>query len=269
MSFLALLLAVVPAAPNVPNVAVTGFSVVDLSAQRAEFYTEHFADRLADQGLRVVTPREISTPLGMERQRALLGCQDDAAKSCLIEMANALGVDGVVLGTVAKVGAEFQINLKIIASSSGRRLAVHSSKVSSEGAIVDALTQAAPSMASQVNAALGRTSAATGSVRAWWWLPATVGVLAAAGGTVGLVVAENSRARLVSGESLGPTTGTELFESGKTARTLGWVGVGVGAIAIGTAVGFLLAGGSSTSSVTPVATLSADGASIGFVGRLP
>lgn len=267
LSLIALLLAAAPASPKPPNVAVTTFSVVDLSAERAEFYTEHFADRLADQGVRVVTPREISTLLGLERQRALLGCQDDAASSCLIEMANALGVDGMVLGTVAKVGTEYQVNVKIIASDNGRRLAVHSAKVGGEGAIVDALTQAALSMAAQLNASLGRAPA-TGGARSWWWLPASIGALALAGGTVGLVVAENSRARLASNEQLGTATAMQVLESGKTARTLGWVGIGVGAIAIGTAVGLLVAGGPSAS-VTPVATVTPDGASIGFVGRLP
>jgi TolB-like protein len=266
-SFIALLLAVAPASPKIPNVAVTTFSVVDLSAERAEFYTEHFADRLADQGLRVVTPREISTLIGMERQRALLGCGGDASSSCLVEMANALGVDGVVLGTVAKVGTEFQVNLKIIAADNGRRLATHSAKVGSEGAIVDSLTEAARSMAGQLGISLRPPGAQSGA-RSWWWLPASIGVLAAAGGTVGLVVAENSRARLAGNEQLGPALATEVLDSGKTARTLGWVGVGVGAVALGTAAALLVAGGPSAS-VTPVATVTSDGASIGFVGRLP
>jgi hypothetical protein len=99
-------------------------------------------------------------------------------------------------------------------------------------------------------------------------LPAGVGVLALAGGTAGLIGAENARARLASGERLPESTALEVFESGKTARTLGWVGLGVGVLAAGTAVGLLIAGGSSAK-VMPVAAVTGEGASIGLVGWLP
>lgn len=269
MLITALLLTVLSAPPKV---AAARFAVVDLSEARADFYTEHFADRLADQGLRVVTPREVATIVGMDRQRALLGCAE-AAASCLVEMANALGVDAVVLGTVAKVGSEFQVNLKIIAAENGRRLAAFSTKVASEGQVVDALTSAAPAMAKELAAALGRplqektaSASASPGARGLWWLPATVGVLALAGGTVGLVSAESARAKLASGEPV--PNAAAVLESGQTARTLGWVGLGVGVLAVGTTVGFLLSG-SSSSNVVPVAALTGDGASIGVVGRLP
>lgn len=257
------LIAAVVAAP--PKVASTRFSGVDISDERAEFYTEHFADRLADHGPRVVTQREIATLLGMERQRALMGCSEETS-SCLVELANALGVDAVVLGTVAKVGTEFQLNLKIIASSDGRRLAASSAKVSSESALLDALTNAAASMATELTHELSPPRAAPGP-RVWWWLPAGIGALALAGGTVGLVIAENSRARLAS-EQLPAATAVQLLESGRTARTLGWIGLGVGLLAAGTTAGLLFFGGSS-SSVTPVAAVSGDGASFGVVGVFP
>lgn len=212
---LAVLLLSVSATP--PKLGAVRFSVIDLSEERAEFYTEHFADRLSEQGVRVVTPREVATLLGMERQRALMGC--DESTSCLVELANALGVDGVVLGTVAKVSNEYQVNLKIIASSNGRRLSTRSLKVSSEGEVIDGLTTSAHAMALELSAALGRPLEARSGPGAWWVIPASVGVLAAAGGAVGLVVAENSRARLASGEPLEPSAAAALFESGKTART--------------------------------------------------
>lgn len=75
-----LLLCVLSAAPKV---AVTRFSVIDLRDARAEFYTEHFADRLHDQGVDVVTPREVQALLGLDRQKQLLGC--DESSSCVTE----------------------------------------------------------------------------------------------------------------------------------------------------------------------------------------
>lgn len=247
------------------KVAATRFAVVELSEERANFYTEHFADRLADEGLRVVTPREVSTMLGLERQRALLGCSEES--SCAVELAAALGVDALVLGTVAKVGAEYQVSVKIIASEDGRRLAAQSARVKREEQVLEALSAAAANMASQLNAALGREPV-SGGARRWWWVPAGVGVLATAGGVVGLLTAEGARARLAGGERLDAAAATQALATGTTARTLGWVGVGVGVVAAGTAVGLLLSGGSSAA-VTPVATVGSDGASIGVVGRLP
>ncbi len=257
----ALLLSLLTAAPKV---AAARFAVVDLSEARADFYTEHFADRLADQGLEVVTPREITTLLGLERQKAMLGCEETSA--CLTEIAHALGVDAVALGTVAKVGTEYQVNLKIISAQNGRRLAAHSVKVPTESQVVDALTAAASSMARDLRAGLGRPLEKGGTRSSWWWLPATIGVLGAVGGTVGLVSAESARAKLAT-EPLSMTGANELLQSGQTARTLGWVGVGVGVVGVGTAVVLVLSG--SSSNVMPVASLSAEGASFGVVGRLP
>src|SRR3990172_8953663 len=85
-----LLLLTVAAAPI--KVATMRLNLLDSSESWADFYTGYFADRLIDQGLEVTSPRELTALLGLERQRQLLGCEDDS--SCLIEIAGAIGVDG-------------------------------------------------------------------------------------------------------------------------------------------------------------------------------
>ena len=114
MLFVLLSLAVTVApAPSI-KVAATRLNAVDASAERADFYTEFLADRLADQGVEVTSPREVAALLGLERERALLGC--DEASSCITELAGALGVDALMLGDVAKLATGFQVNVKVLSA---------------------------------------------------------------------------------------------------------------------------------------------------------
>ena len=131
------------------KVAVTRFNFVDASDGRVDFYTEHFADQLAEQGIEVSSPREVTTLLGLERQRQLMGCTDQAS-SCLAEIAAALGVDGVMVGDLARVGSTFQMNLKVFDASNGKRLATSSSSAKSEEELLAKLTSAAQMMAQQL-----------------------------------------------------------------------------------------------------------------------
>lgn len=78
------------------------------------------------RGISVMSPDEISSLLSLERQKALLGCNDD---SCVSELSASLGVDRVLAGSVSKLGASYLVFLKLlntktgsIASQSDRRL---------------------------------------------------------------------------------------------------------------------------------------------------
>lgn len=261
-----------------PKIAAVPFNVVDLSSDRATFYTEHFGDRLVDQGVEVVTPREMGALLGLERQKQLVGCSEENS-SCVTELANALGVEGLLLGDIVKLPAGFQLNLKIISASSGKRLAAFSSQVADEGTLISTLTQAASPMAEQLARALGRTlspvavvatappppSAPSGGARRLWWIPAAVGGLALVGGVVGLAGAERSRVTLEN-ERLDAQSAAGVLSTGQTARTLGFVGVGVAGLAAA-ATGVLLLGTSAP--VSPVAALTPSGGMIGVRGSLP
>jgi TolB-like protein len=65
----------------------------------------------------VVTPSEISTVLGFERQKMLMGCREDT--SCMTEIGSALGVDRLLMGSLAKLGQSWLVHLKLIDSSKG------------------------------------------------------------------------------------------------------------------------------------------------------
>jgi hypothetical protein len=120
-------LLVVSAAPL--KLAMVDFRQVGLSADKATYYSELLALRLAeDEGLSIVTPKDVSALLGMERQKELLGCSD-ASTQCVAELAGALGTEGIVTGQLAKVGDKFQLSVKIIAADGRGTLYQHASQL--------------------------------------------------------------------------------------------------------------------------------------------
>lgn len=114
-------LAVTLAAVSPLKVASLGFSSVGIDPELAAFYAQHFAQRLADPAVRVITPEDVAVLLGHERQKQLLGCADEST-SCIAELAGALGADGVLSGSLARVGKKLSVTIKIIDPSSARPL---------------------------------------------------------------------------------------------------------------------------------------------------
>jgi hypothetical protein len=203
------------------RLAAPGLSVVGINADVGRFYTEHIAQQLKLLGLEVVTMREIESLLGMERQRELLGCTNEAS-SCIAELANALGTDGVLLGDIGRLGMRYTINLKIVAGDNGRTLAVFSGTATSDDEVVDTLTKAARSLATDATRALGRApprppavQASGISLRKLAVIPAAIGVISLGTG-IGLLAWSNADynalktgAPLSQGQTLaarGPTT---------------------------------------------------------------
>jgi hypothetical protein len=58
----------------------------------------------------VVSQRDVTTLLGLERQKQLLGCSDES-QSCLAELSGALGARFVISGSIARLGEAWQLTL--------------------------------------------------------------------------------------------------------------------------------------------------------------
>ncbi len=264
------------------RVALPELSGVGLEKGLVSFYSEHLAQQLTLQGVRVVTAKEIATLLGVERQKQLLGCTE-AAQSCIAELANALGAEGILMGDVAKVGTTYQLNLKVLAAASGKRLAQYTSSSESEEQVLRELSKAAQGMAAALATSLGRTlkpdlaaltalqqSQSRAGFRKVAWVPALAGAVLAGGGTAALVIA-GGKYRQLDAPSGSYTLGDAraLRDDGKLLQTFGWVGVGVGAAALATGGLLLFLGREPDSSSTAAISV---GAGPGFVtvsGRLP
>jgi len=155
----------------------------NVTAEAAEFVSEHFAARLAETpGLEVTTRKAIVTLLGLERQRQLLGCADDST-SCMEELAGALGAEVVLVGELARLDRSLQANLRVMEAKTARVL--HSSVVraGTQEALLDKLDDATKEMGATLQAHFGLA-------RPTRWQPwvlfgagrAAAGVLAMAGG---------------------------------------------------------------------------------------
>jgi hypothetical protein len=264
------------AAPAPIKVATMRLNLVDQSESKADFYTDHLSDRLGEQGLNVTSPREVAAILGMERQKQLLGCSEGS--SCLAEIANALGVDGLVMGDIAKIGSSYQVNLKVIDSQTGKKLATFSAMVGSEPEVVTTMTLAAAKLANDVAASVGRplgerhlgttsvsqTSTSAGGARRFWWIPAIVAAGGVALAVIELLSAQANLNALVANNFSTPADGQAAYTNGVTARTLGYTGIGVGIAGLA-AMGALLIWGSDAP-VTPVAFFAPGTAGLAFSG---
>lgn len=84
--------------------------------------TEAIASELGARGyFQVLTQKELTTLLGLERQKQLLGCSDDAS-ACLAELSGAVGARFVMNGTLARLGEAYQLTLSTLDSQKAQPL---------------------------------------------------------------------------------------------------------------------------------------------------
>jgi TolB-like protein len=110
---LALLSAAAPAEKS--KLAVTALTAAgEVDPAIAQAITELVTAEVSARGFfEPISSAEITTMLGAERQRQLLGCNGEEG-SCITELAGALGAGFVMTGSLAKVGGVFQLNLQVI-----------------------------------------------------------------------------------------------------------------------------------------------------------
>ena len=181
------------------KLASPGLTLVDVPADTGAFYSDHLAQKLSLRGIRVVTPKEIQALLGLERQRQLLGCSE-LSGSCFTELANALGADGIVIGTIAKLGDRYHLDVKVLGASTGTQLGLYSGEADDEEAVIEELTRAADALAPALLRALGKEPSGDTSIEAP--VPPS-GALHRRGPLVGALAALDVLTRSVSPEILG------------------------------------------------------------------
>ncbi len=135
------------------KVAAPGLSGVNASGDLLTFVNDHLSQELSLEGIEVTTPAQIAAVVGIERQKQLLGCGES---QCAAELANALGVDAILLGSVAKLGGVIQLDTKLIGASDAKVVTLFSKRLDSEAQLLDAMTEAARAMAPQLAKKLGR-----------------------------------------------------------------------------------------------------------------
>jgi TolB-like protein len=101
-----------------PKLIVTALQAAGgVDAAIASTLTESVSAEVAKRGyFDVVSSNDIQTLLGMERQRQMMGCSDDAT-NCLTELAGAIGARFVMSGSITKLGEAYQLNLQTLDSN--------------------------------------------------------------------------------------------------------------------------------------------------------
>jgi hypothetical protein len=234
--------------------AAPEFSTVGVEEAIGRFASEHLAQKLTERGLRVVTAKEMTALIGVERRRQLLGCD---SSSCLSELGDALGADTLLMGELARIGKLLQVNVKVVSARGGGTRATFSKRLTSDDGLLDALDQAAEVLAEQLAPArVGGKGARTGR-----------GPSLAAGVVAGVALVgsgfcwwqakeANSQLRALPSAETPPLTvaqADELVGRGTGFQLAAQLALGVGVAAAGTAVLLLLPPRSeSRASVTPV-----------------
>lgn len=125
-----------------------------VKSDAAQVVTSQLSSAVQARGYQVMSSDEIEAKLGLERQRALLGC---AESSCLAEIGDALGVDKLISGSLATVGASAVISLSLINNHSGTVEYRYSQRVknASEEAFLDLVPTAVSALFPNDRAGVG------------------------------------------------------------------------------------------------------------------
>jgi len=244
------------------SLAIPGFQLVDLDEKHGPFLENSLAQQLVRQGLQVTTSTQLQAMLGVERQKQLLGCSEDG--SCMVELANALGVDGLLLGTIARLAdGSVQVNVRVIAASTAKLLAQWTARVASEEALLKAFAEEAPRLAADIQ---GTVRPSPGPSKAWAILPGGLALGLGVAGAVTLGIAEGRVQQLRSGPALESNVQVFATET-KGLQTAGAVLVISAGVSAGLAGALALFG--SSNPVQPVAYVTPSGGGLGVCGVFP
>jgi hypothetical protein len=234
------LMGVLAQGPASRTVAAPTWSTVHVKDELAAFYADHLAQALRQNGLKVVTASEMRAVLASQRQMQLLGCTGDS--SCLTELANALGCEMTLMGSIAKLDDSLEVHLKVIRAPTGVVVAETNLSAVGEKALLETLEGAAARIAAGIVSPDQRRS-----VRAWALLPGIAGLAGVGVGAFLLVSAQGTYTQLLQtlhapGDA-NSTAATSLASTGNLQQTGGWIAVGVGIAAVVAALALLLFGG--------------------------
>lgn len=173
----------------------TRIAVLDLAARGVDPRTAEALSLLLPTEVRrrvpgavVTSGSELAQLLGIERQKQLLGCNEDS--SCVMELVNALGTGELVRGTVGRVGEIWLLELQHLDLAKQRPLGSTTRTVNREEGLIGALREAVEELL-PLGAEGPRTARPLGLPILLW----ASGAALIAAGSVGLGVEQAIQAR--------------------------------------------------------------------------
>lgn len=172
------------------SVAVFRFSAGGVDAAAADLLTDDVVEEVRASGafVLVVSPNEVDTRIGVQGQQQLRDCALDRCALVDRELAGALGVTHLLVGSVARLGEQVGVSLKLVELRTAAEIATVRRDVARAEALpreVRAATRALLAQAHLVPAAVAmpQDAAAASPPRAMLW------GLGVAGGVAGAVLA--------------------------------------------------------------------------------
>lgn len=208
------------------RITTAGFTANGTDPLVTRAWTERFA-AIARRGGRVevTTAGDVEQLLSIEKQKQLLGCSNMSSE-CLVELANAFGADGVLVGSVVKSESGYLATLRVLQGKTGKVWWSASDRRSSESALLDWFDEQAQVMVD-----------ALAPIAAMNPAPIIVGAAGGAALAAGAVLIIVSNTASLEAVSMAPNE-VELGQriaSGRALNTTGFIvgGVGVAALAAG------------------------------------
>jgi hypothetical protein len=262
LMLLTLVMAAGPA-PRELTLAAPGLRYVGISEQQGDVYLDYFAQQVSKRGVHVITRTDVAAALGLERQKQLLGCSDDE-KSCVAELAGALGASALVVGSIATAGSGFVLNLKVMEpSGASRALAIFSERVANEDALYALLEKSARELSDTLRPAAPVTA------RTLAWVPFGAGALGLVAGGVLFGIAKGTEGSVAMGDAslMSLAEARARLQTAVGLQTGAFIAGGIGLGALLLAGGMALFGGGDAPAVT--LQLGPGGAGFALAWRLP
>lgn len=243
------------------KVAAPDFQVVGVEPTLAGIFHERFVSGLGGAGLEVTTQRDINQLLGMERQRQLLGCPPEEG-SCLAELAGALGVEAIVMGSLARTESGLLVNLRVLNAVDGAPLETPSARVPSQDALLDWLDATGAALRAKLLQRFRPSEVKAEAAPTW--VPGVVGGVLLAGAAACFTVSALDYAALTSNT---PLTG-DIGAVRGTGEALQWAGIGLAVLGAAGVVWSIVWGASQPPVKVSVAP-TREGVVFGLSGVLP
>ncbi|GMU60601.1 MAG: hypothetical protein AMXMBFR34_23640 [Myxococcaceae bacterium] len=232
----AALLVALAQAPESVTLLEGGWVAADVDENQITLWNDVLFSELSEFGITVRRKSDVAQALGLERQKQLMGC---AESNCSAEIAQALNADGIISGSIGKSGSSLVLNIRVL-SSTGDQLAAKSAMVpSADAALAEMKPLAralAEAMAPRLSGRVAVKAKATPGLKRFWWIPASIGVVAAGVGIGLQVSAQGIASGVRSGSGYDSLTEVQnATSSGKTLETVSYVMFGLaGAAAVST-----------------------------------
>lgn len=237
---------------RIMRIAVNDFTVTDVDPHVARIVAESLVFELRKlERTNVISFDEVREMLNLEAEKQAMGCTNE--ESCLAQIADALGVDYLVTGTLAKVGENHVFALRLInQTAASTELSVN--KLVPAGTGVELLAEVGPAVEVLFPGIPLKAGATRGispelarrltppplSPWIFWGTTATSGALLVSSGVAAVLqaTAQDDYRTTAARSKTGLESGASLVAAGtraQTAELAGWSLLGAGLVTAGLA----------------------------------